>query len=149
MTPLFLMDALEESLTPVLANVGLLCGKPFRIFRQNLPPRKVKGDVSEFPYCKIELGDGGDEESGSVQDVVLVFGVRDEDPGYQGYRDILNGIETVREHFLKHPELGGSFEAKLPIRWTLSADTATYPAYFGALLLRFDIPRPQRVSKYL
>lgn len=148
MTPLFLLDALENQLKVILEHVGLRCGKPFQVYPQNLPPRKAKGDFSEFPYCKIELGDGSDDKDGSGQDVILVFGVRDDDPEYQGYRDVMNGIESVREYFLKYPTLDGRFEVQRPIQWTIPDNPATYPAYFGALILRFSIPQPQRVSEY-
>lgn len=149
MTPYMLLGALKAELSPVLAQTNLLSGKTVTVFEQIMPPRKEDKDTSHFPFCRIELGDGRDAADLSTQDVVLVFGVHDKDANYQGYRDVMNLIQGVREHLLKFPEIAGRFEVQKPIEWAIPTDAEAHPFYYGAMLLRFSIPRIERENQFI
>lgn len=58
---------------------------------------------------------------------------------YQGYRDVVNMMEKVKQHLLRHRTVGGKFELRLPVQWVFPEEE-NYPFYFGGLLMSFTIP---------
>lgn len=146
MTPLFLQSTLKTELESVLAEVLLKTAQTINIYEQNLPPKKDDKDRSFFPFCQIKLGDGEDGDDSSTQDVILIFGTIDKSTSFDGYQDVMNCIQKVREHLLKKRTVANTFEVQLPIRWAAPENEATYPFYYGAVLLTFSIPRIERVN---
>lgn len=149
MTPLNLQDSLKMELEKVLANVLLKSSEAFHFYTQNLPPKKDSQDKSMFPYCLIKLGDGEDDQETSTQDVIIVFATWDKDKDYQGYRDVMNAIQIVREYLKKNQEIDDTFSIKYPVRWASPDDSDTYPFYFGAILVTFSLPQIGLVSENL
>lgn len=148
MTPLFLQSALKAELKQVLAGVLLKTAQTINIYEQNLPPKKDDKDCSFFPFCQIKLGDGEDKDDVSTQDVILIFGTIDKSTRFDGYQDVMNCIQRVREHLLETRMVANRFEVQLPIRWATPESESTYPFYYGAILLTFDIPRIECVNQY-
>lgn len=144
--PLYLQSALKAELGLVLAGVMLKTASHIQVYEQNLPPKKDDKDSSFFPFCQIKLGDGEDRDDGSTQDVILVFGTIDKSTSFDGYQDVMNCIQKVREHLLKKRTVANTFEVQLPMRWAAPENEATYPFYYGAVLLTFSIPRIERVN---
>lgn len=149
MTPLDLQDSLKEEFSKVLSGVLIRSGEQFQIYTQNLPPKKDAKDNSMFPYCLIKLVDGEDDQSDATQDVVVVFATIDKEKDYQGYRDVMNAIQKVREYLKKTQEISGKYSVKYPIRWASPDDSDTYPYYFGAILVTFNLPQIGLVSENL
>ena len=141
MTPLDLQDCLEKEIGDVLSKVLIKNDDTFHLYTQNLPSKKDAKDYSMFPYVLIKLGDGEDNLDAATQDVVMVFATRDTDQNYQGYRDVMNAIQKVREYLKKTQEVGERYTVKYPIRWAAPDDSSTYPFYFGAILVTFNIPQ--------
>lgn len=148
MTPLFLQDALVTEVGEVLESLQTASENPFKVFPQNIPPRKEDKDYSIFPFCRVVLGDGEDSGEESTQDIVLVLAVRDPGEDMQGYRDVANAVQRLRERFNKRPEVGRCFSIRSPIRWVLPEKDDAYPVYYGALLLTADIPQIDIDSEY-
>lgn len=149
MTPLNLQDSLKLEIGDALSKMLLKSGDTFHIYTQNLPPKKDAKDYSMFPYGLIKLGDGEDDQESATQDIVMVFATRDTDKSYQGYRDVMNAIQKVREYLKEQPEIGRKYTIKYPIRWASPDDSATYPFYFGAILVTFNLPQTGIVSENL
>lgn len=146
MTPLYLQSALKAELGLVLAGVSLKTAQKINIYEQNLPSKRDDKDCSFFPFCQIKLGDGEDKDDDSTQDVILVFGTVDKSTKFDGYQDVMNCIQRVREHLLKKRLIADTFEARLPIRWAAPENEATYPFYYGAMILTFGIPSIEQVN---
>jgi hypothetical protein len=147
MTPLDLQDSLKIELTEVLSKVLLKSGEQFNLYTQNLPPKKDAKDKSMFPYSLIKLGDGEDDLDDATQDIVIVFATYDNDQNYQGYRDVMNAIQKVREYLKEKQIIGQRYTVKYPIRWASPDDSDTYPYYFGAILVTFNLPQIGLVSE--
>lgn len=139
MTPLFLQDALLKDIGALLQNLQVAGGN-FKGYGQNLPPRKADKDYSIYPFFRVLLCDGVDDDT-ATQDVVIVLCVRDPGEDMQGHRDIMNAIQRIREHYRKHPEIASTFSVTGKIRWTLPEDSDTYPEFYGAVLLTVAIPQ--------
>lgn len=149
MTPLDLLDALADELKPVLQDVGLLEEGEIHIYKQSPPQSKVDKDYSHFPYALFELGDGRDDDERATQDVVIVFGVHDKTRDYQGYRDVMNLITRTRLYLIEHPIIGKRFTVLRPIEWAAPQSNTEHPFYYGAMLLKFEIPQPLVSSDYI
>ena len=135
MTPFALLDALAQEIEPVAEEMG------FKVFRQFIPPKKREDEPFQ-DYVLVSLGDGSQESEESTQQVIVTFGAEDCPCGasdYQGYRDVVNMMEKVKQHLLRHRTVGGKFELRLPVQWVFPEEE-NYPFYFGGLLMSFTIP---------
>ena len=169
MISLFLLDAIVTHLQGVFKDYSLnaKCGgrQQLRVFSQYLPqPKgvtlKPKGEESivhqgygpsdieaNFPCIVVKLIDGQDKEEGELDqariNVNLLVGAYDESPDCQGYRDVLNIIETARQSFLTLPYriLGKKYKLELPMKWALFEDQP-WPVYFGVMEMVWDTGRP-------
>lgn len=140
MTPLFLLDSLKLKLLELLKMQSTAHETGFNVFLQNLPPKTHAKDDAIFPYCLIELGDGGQTSDSASQDIIITFGVKDANADYQGYRDVANAIEATRQFLTGKSILENTFQLNLPIKWTIPQDTGTYPYYFGAIIVTYELP---------
>ena len=136
MTPFALLDALAQELEPVAEEMG------FKVFRQFIPPKKREDEPFQ-DYVLVSLGDGSQESEESTQQVIVTFGAEDcpscGASDYQGYRDVVNMIEKVKQYLLRRRIVGGKFELRLPMQWVFPEEE-NYPYYFGGLLMSFTIP---------
>lgn len=143
MTPFALLDALAQELEPLAEEMG------FQVFRQFIPPKK-RDDEPFQDYVMVSLGNGSQESEEATQQVVVTFGAEDRpSPGrgvfpgcsedYQGYRDVVNLIEKVKQHLLRRRVIDEKFELRLPVQWVFPEEE-NYPYYFGGLLLNFTLP---------
>ena len=116
-----------------------------QIFDGYLPPRGRDDEV--FPYIIVGVGSGTDSPEGADQNGRAVVDLSiatlsDED---DGYIDLLNLIDAIRESFEGAPFLGGSIELVGPLAWAIP-EKQVRPQWVGSVLLTFEIPRPVRVA---
>ena len=107
---------------------------------------------SNFPCVIVKLGDMTDTEEqdrkhSSVK-VSILAGVYDESPECQGYVDLLNLQEVIREHLMEHRVLGHKFLLRMPLVSKLD-ETETWPVYFGVMDMQYELGRPVRSSGYV
>lgn len=129
MTPLCLQDAMIAEIRNLLPH--------FQVWGQHLPPRKQEKDYSIYPFCQVLLENGEDSANAS-QEIALVIAVRDPSEDMQGYRDVANVMQRIREHFCKYPEIDRRYSVE-KIQWMFD-DSSTYPVFVGAVLLHVSIP---------
>lgn len=115
-----------------------------QVFIRNLPPLKYEGEADQYlPRCIVELGEGNDEQGESTVEAELTFATKDVEPELKGYEEICHLIEIVRLSLAENPIVGGQFEIKKPINFTLgSLEWETYPHFFGAVWFDVLIPGP-------
>ncbi|MBQ9528264.1 MAG: hypothetical protein IJR68_11685 [Fretibacterium sp.] len=169
MISLFLQDAIVAHLQATFRDYTLNAKgggqQQVKVFSQYLPqPRgatlKPKGDEpiepqgygpadieANFPCVVVKLIDGQDREEGQIDQartsVNLLIGVYDESPDCQGYRDVMNIIETTRQSFLSLScrILGKKYKLELPMKWSLFEEQP-WPFYFGVVEMVWDAGRP-------
>lgn len=117
---------------------------PVQVFVQNIPPKKTADDASQVPACIIKLGDGQDDGTISTQDVTIIVGVKDNNEDFSGYQTICSMIEKIRLNVSEKPIVGGMYEIVKPIKWKIEGEEETYPFYWGAIILKFELPIIQR-----
>ncbi len=172
MTQINLIDALVAYLTELFkdyeltAKSGLL--QTVKVFAQYLPqpkPIEVAGDdesetqtvtpegygpediESNFPCVIVKFDEMTDKEEGPLDQSLIkinfLVGTYDESPDCQGYRDVLNIIETVRQELLAMPArvLVKKYRLALPMKSYLFEDP-TFPVYFGVIESTWETGRP-------
>lgn len=149
MTPLMMQDALVQRIQNDLSGMKLMDGKLFRAHPQHLPPRKEDRDYSIFPFARIFLGDGEDTEESVAQEVVVILATRDTAANMQGYRDVMNAIQRLRESFCKNPDVDGRYTIQKPIRWLPPDADATFPEFYGAIQFSVELPQIGRTEENL
>lgn len=171
MTGLNLLDALVEKLRELFRNYeltaksGLL--QTVRVFAQYLPqPQAVTVNTddstdkatepqgysatdieSNFPCVIVKLDEVVDREEGVIDatrvNVRILVGIYDESPDCQGYRDVMNIIETIRQELLTLPNrvLNKRYRLEMPLNSYLFEEQ-TWPIYFGQIESVWETGRP-------
>lgn len=170
MTAMMLLDALVARMEELFAGWTLTAKdgsrQAVKVFAQYLPQPKAvtvkpKGDApiqapegygpadieSCFPCVVVRLDEGRDKEEGALDaaraDVHILVGAYDESPDCQGYRDVVNVIEAVRQDLLAMPGrvLDRKWRLEIPTRWYLF-DDQPWPVWFGQIETTWEIGRP-------
>lgn len=147
MTPTKLQDVLVEDLKQQLDGFQLKNAKGERvnlnIYPQNLPAKKGSKDTEHFPYLVIRVMDGEDNNETGEEDstckIAFIVGLYDEDDNYQGYKDVMNIIEKVKQRLKTKRFYSNQFELKLPLKWVIHEEDI-YPYYFGGIESIWKMP---------
>ena len=115
------------------------------VFPQNLPKRESEDDDDPFPYIIVRIDSGGIETQTDPHKVavLLLIGFYDDGAENQGHRGVLEILEVIQQHYEETPLLAGQFVFKDPFNWALQ-DEESYPYFFGAANLNFELPAPRR-----
>ena len=168
MTELDLLDALVARLTELFNNYELTAKSGLlqnvRVFAQYLPqPQPVTTEDNEeaiepqgytaadiesnFPCVIVKLDEATDREEGSMNatriNMRLLVYVYDESPDCQGYRDVLNIIETIRQELLTLPGrvLNKRYRLEMPMK-NYMFDEQIWPIYVGQIETVWETGRP-------
>ena len=115
------------------------------VLPQNLPKRESEDDDDPFPYIIVRL-DAGKIESQTdayTVDVLLLIGAYSDDASNQGHQSVLEIMETIQRHYEEKPRLAEQFVFTDPFHWALQ-DEESYPYFFGAVSMSFNLPAPRR-----
>jgi hypothetical protein len=147
MTTLECLDAIAVSLTEILADLKLEIPKGGKRAPQIvpgwLPPNDPRdhGREDDLPYVIPRLAGHDDiapEES--YARVNIYVGTYSKAP--DGWRDVANVIERIRQAFLKNRTVAKKFRLELPIKSTILTDEQPYPYWVGWLETRWTIAQP-------
>ena len=179
MTELNLLDALVARLTELFrgyelpAKGGLM--QNVKVLAQNLPKPSavsVKTDDEDesiepqgytvtdieslFPCVIVKLGEVIDKEEGSldqsrinVQFVIGVYDSSDTARDCQGYRDVYNIMEVIRQDLLSMPTriLDSRYRLEMPFTSGL-IDDDVWPLYFGYIETVWETGRPMMPANF-
>ena len=171
MTALELQKDLAEEIRELCSDMKFKTPKgsysKLNMFRQNLPMRKIerKPDLEDayldedqeeemedpFPYCIVKLDSGKSEGAtdAHVVKTVIMLGIYDDSVEADGYQTILNIFEDIRARFRKNQILKGKYVARNEITWALAdEDEETFPYFFGAMYMEWEIAEYGREDRY-
>lgn len=141
MTPTILQDCLTSDFKEQLQDILLKNAKgelvKLNVYLQNLPAKKEQKDSDHFPYVVIRVMDGETQENQDQGDestcqICFIIGVYDDNDNYQGYKDVMNIIEKIKQRLFTKKYYNNQFELIKPFKWTIY-DEDTYPYYFGGI----------------
>lgn len=124
------------------------------VFEQNLPMREIKKSglpdeeldeddeelQEQFPYMIVRLDSGKSEspEKAHMIKTILIAGIFDNSLKADGYKNVLNIFEKIRERFRKNPVLNARYIAGNEMAWALQDDDeSTFPYFFGAMYMEW------------
>jgi hypothetical protein len=104
------------------------------IYPQYLPAKTGAKDTKHYPYIRVILTDGADttETDPNSCKVLIEIGVNDNNPNYQGYRDLCNIIQKIYDHLMRTKIFQNKYEIEYPILWALSEEDL-FPHFIGGL----------------
>ena len=108
---------------------------------------------SIFPCVIVKVGEVIDKEEGALDqsrvNVHFIIGVYDDAPDCQGYRDVYNIIEVIRQDLLTMPAriLEGRYRLEMPLRSDLIPEQE-WPLYFGYIESLWDTGRPMMPKNF-
>lgn len=169
MTGLMLLDALSDALEKEMQELKLKTkGGALRspvVFREHLPlpkgqkPKPRGSDdapdspdstpdqygpedfEANFPCVVVHVDDWIDEPEQATVNVRVLIGAYDENPDAQGYRDVMNVAEHIRQFLMINPVLQRRYRLKLPLQGELF-DGQPWPVFFGQLRTSWTAKRP-------
>ena len=141
--------ALNETLSRLFKGKKY-CGpgkeKELHFFEQNLPIDTERDEMVDTPqafapYIITELGDIVSPEGDETKKVDVTMYICAYDTGLyrQGYRDVVNIINDIMNHFRTVPRFGRACTVKGDIKGVLSEDDYA-PYYFGAVKMTCTVP---------
>lgn len=165
MTELLLLDAITARLKKIFAGYTLMSKsgnlQEVKIFSGYMPQPagitindKKSGtqNYSETDYdnnlpavvAKILSAQENEDRNlpPTIINVQLLAGIYDPDINCQGFRDILNIFERIRENFLSDRIFDDKFRLMFPLNMR-SLENESWPLYFGEMNLIFMGVRPQ------
>ena len=102
---------------------------------------------SNFPCIVVKLDEGLDKEENAPDatriDVRILVGAYDASPDCQGYRDVLNILERIRQDLLTSRYLDNKYRLEMPFKWYLFEDQP-WPIFFGQIETVWETGRPQQ-----
>ena len=148
MTPINLIKALARELREVLKGVkyeaDYQASKEIRVYEQ-IMPRTQANDDTFFPNVVIHLvrvDEDGEDSIATVNLSIAVYGGEDE----QGWQDLFNIAEKVRQFVLTHPTIGGKFPLKEGLYFApVPPAEQPEPFFYFDCIARYRIATP-RVS---
>lgn len=146
MTPAMLINDLANDLQ------ALFTGKTFKlangesgalnIYQQHIPIAAFGGDEDAcYPYLMIKLEQHSQlDATGPTECQVTVFaGIFDDNEDLQGYKDLMNIMEDIRQHFLGQGVIAGKYRLTYPLAVVYSEDDY-YPYFVAALECHWLLP---------
>lgn len=127
--------------------------KTISVYKQALPIPSSEKEPEPFPYIVVRTVDGGTTAPGKAEvvRVLLMIGIYDDNIQNQGYSDLMNVIEKIKNHFEEFPLLKCKYNRltseSYPLKWTL-AEEDTYPYYFAGIEMSFAMPKVIRKDLY-
>ena len=140
-----LLDAIAEETAEALKGLSLRSAKenqrPINIYTQNLPLKEEKGDEKIYPYVCVGFDSSGIEdpcEGKELADIYFVAGIIDREKDCQGYRDVLQVIERIKQHFFRKGIIQGAFRLAYPVRTALQQED-TFPYFIGGIEAKCEL----------
>lgn len=144
MIPTLLQDVLVEEIK-ALFNGFLLKNvedklSEINVHSQYLPYKTNIDDEEHFPYIIVRMMNGEEDEEEAECKIVFVIGVYDESEDNQGFKDVLNIIEKIRQHIFKKQIFANQFICKYPLKWGVNEEDVS-PFYFGGIESSWSIAK--------
>ncbi len=120
------------------------------VFKQHLPKQETEDADDPFPYIIVRVDSGGIATQADPHKVavILLIGTYDDGTDNQGHEAVLEILEKIQHHYEEKPLLAEQFVFTDPFNWVLQ-DEESYPYYFGAANLSFNLPATRRKASDL
>ncbi len=148
MTPAMLVSNLVDEIKDATKNYIMEAeyqeDKSISVYAQHIPDAEFEND-SFYPLIIVSLESLADSEPNtgrdfSVATIGLTFGVFAEVPN--GWRDLLNLMESVRQRVLTKRTIANKYRLILPTKFE-TIERQPYPFWYGYGTLTYTVAQPQ------
>lgn len=153
MTPYLLQDALVAEIKALFADTQFQNARnepaELNVYPQFLPAKQSEDDEEHFPYAIVRVLRGGtqDEQEAAMCRILIIFGIYDDDPNYQGYKDVLNMLCRLETHLFRKQIIDSRYRIEFPFDWSVY-DEDVYPFYFGGAETIWTLPAVRQEGFY-
>ena len=140
-----LLDAIAGETKIALEGFCLRSGKgnpiPINIYTQNLPLKGEKDDEKLYPYVCVGFDHSNIENSydgKEISDIFFVVGVIDREKDNQGWRDVIQMTEKIKQYFFCKGLIQNAFRFSYPIRRMLQQEDS-YPYFIGGIEAKCEL----------
>lgn len=144
MTPLELVEDLSEKIREAVKKFEFIAeyqhNKHVSVYEQYLPLAAFEDD-SFYPAVTVQLYDVSSDGIDDIATVVLTCGVFGGD-GEDGWRDLFNLAELVRQEILTTPVLAEKFPVVMPVEFVPN-EGQPQPFFFADINVRYRISTPR------
>ena len=95
---------------------------------------------SLFPYLIVRLEEGSISNDKNTCQIVLIFGVHNEDRNRQGYKDLLNLMQKVMYHYTTEKVIAERYRIGDEIEWVVQDGDNIFPHFIGAVSFEVELP---------
>ena len=115
--------------------------KKINVFLQDVPFSKNKKEVKEiFPYIIVRLEEGSISNDKNTCQIVLIFGVHNDDVNRQGYKDLFNMMQKVLYHYATEKIIVQRYRIGENMEWLIQDGDTLFPYYIGAITFEVELP---------
>lgn len=150
-----LLDAIATEMREALEGFCLRSAKdnqrPVNVYTQNLPLKEGKGDENIYPYVCVCYDDSEIENPYDGKETInlyFVMGIIDRGKDNQGYRDILQMSERIKQHFFRKGVIRNAFRLTYPVRTAIQQED-TYPYFIGGIEAKCELFIVTEEDKYI
>lgn len=105
----------------------------------------IPGDISVYPAIILNAVKGEQTWESELTTVNFIIGCFDDTRDQQGYRDVANVIQRLKDGFRFSDIIRDSFPIRMPLKWannkrySAQGGTNSYPYFFGEMDLIFEM----------
>lgn len=105
----------------------------------------IPGEITTYPAIVVSVRDGSQDWQSEMVNVDIVIGCFDDDRDQQGYKDVANIVQRLRDRFREQSIVRERFPLRMPLKWNINrfygGGTSNYfPYFFGEMSLVFELP---------
>ncbi len=114
--------------------------KKVNIFMQDIPFSQQKNAKEIFPYIIVRVEEGSISTEKNICQVVLIFGVYNDDIDRQGYKDLLNIMQKVLYHYSVEKIISQRYVVNGEMEWVIQNDENIFPHFIGGISFDVELP---------
>jgi hypothetical protein len=123
---------------------------PPRVWGGFIPRNEVgavlPGEITTYPAIIVQVSKGTQtEEDSDLVEVDVLIGAFDDNKDQQGFKDVINLIQRLKDRVSEVSIIRERFPRRLPIKWQVNryvggTGTNYYPYFFGEMAFMFELP---------
>jgi hypothetical protein len=104
----------------------------------------MPGDITTYPCIIIQAKSGLQTIQSELVEVDVVLGTFDDTPDQQGYRDLSNMVQRLKDRLREQDIIRERFPLRMPLKWVINryyggASTNYFPYFFAEMTLNFEL----------
>jgi hypothetical protein len=111
----------------------------------------IPGDITTYPAIVIRAKQGVQSQEYEKVTVEMLVGCFDDTKDQQGYRDVMQLVERLKQRIREQSVIRQKFPVRLPLNWQVNKRSSSaggpssyneYPYWFGEIQVDFQLPIP-------